>query len=384
MDYRGKAVLIHSARAVYAVNWMDIAPALIYIKSYMNLTSVQLGLVVTSFYIGISIFQLLGGYLSSFIGDKQTSLIGLLFVGIFAITSGLSTNFLEISISRFLAGMSAALFFSPALSLLASIVPSEKYSFHIGVYNGAFNIGAGTGVIGWAILDIYIGYRYAFLIAGIITVMLFLVLYILFKNIPNIKTERSNIKKVCCRFFIKNDYIHSIYRHWKHDFRNNNGPVFVYYLESLSFSHITASTLASIYLLIGFFGGVLGGYHFSRTDHKIRVFLLLNILIAALLAITAFIFNYIEILIVVIAMGMSTVYGISVTYTFVRYMARRDLISLSLSFVNFVQLLVAAVIPVIFTIVYTAYNYKLAWIAMAILSVLFIPLILTINKNLKR
>lgn len=83
-------------------------------------------------------------------------------------------------------------------------------------------------------------------------------------------------------------------------------------------------------------------------------------------------------------MGMSTVYGISVTYTFVRYMARRDLISLSLSFVNFVQLLVAAVIPVIFTIVYTAYNYKLAWIAMAILSVLFIPLILTINKNLKR
>ncbi|KPV46217.1 MULTISPECIES: MFS transporter [Acidiplasma] len=384
MDYRGKAVLIHSARAVYAVNWMDIAPALIYIKSYMNLTSVQLGLVVTSFYIGISIFQLLGGYLSSFIGDKQTSLIGLLFVGIFAITSGLSTNFLEISISRFLAGMSAALFFSPALSLLASIVPSEKYSFHIGVYNGAFNIGAGTGVIGWAILDIYIGYRYAFLIAGIITVMLFLVLYILFKNIPNIKTERSNIKKSLLQVFSSKMIIFIAFIGIGSMISETiMGQFFVYYLESLSFSHITASTLASIYLLIGFFGGVLGGYHFSRTDHKIRVFLLLNILIAALLAITAFIFNYIEILIVVIAMGMSTVYGISVTYTFVRYMARRDLISLSLSFVNFVQLLVAAVIPVIFTIVYTAYNYKLAWIAMAILSVLFIPLILTINKKLE-
>lgn len=99
--------------------------------------------------------------------------------------------------------MSAALFFSPALSLLASIVPSEKYSFHIGVYNGAFNIGAGTGVIGWAILDIYIGYRYAFLIAGIITVMLFWCSIYYLKIYQTLKLRGPILKKSVAGFSSK-------------------------------------------------------------------------------------------------------------------------------------------------------------------------------------
>ena len=124
MDYRTRAGMVHAARAVYALNWMDMAPALKYIKTYMGLTVVELGALVTAFYIGLAVFQVLGGYLSSVIGDKTTSLIGLLFVSVFAITSGISVNFPELLISRFLAGMSAALFFSPALSLLANRYPS--------------------------------------------------------------------------------------------------------------------------------------------------------------------------------------------------------------------------------------------------------------------
>ena len=176
MNYGARAGLVHAARALYALNWMDMAPALVYIKAYMHLTVVQLGTLVTAFYVGIAIFQVLGGYLSSYIGDKTTSLIGLLFVSVFAIMSGLSNNFTELIISRFFAGMSAALFFSPALSLLASIVPENKYTFHIGIYNGAFNVGGGVGIIGWAILDQYIGYRIPFIIAGVATMALLLFL----------------------------------------------------------------------------------------------------------------------------------------------------------------------------------------------------------------
>ena len=110
MNYHARAGLIYNARALYALNWMDIAPALKYIKSSFDIDLIALGALVTSFYLGIAIFQVVGGLLASYIGDKKTSLTGLLLMGIFAIISGLSTNFTELIISRFFSGLSGAFF----------------------------------------------------------------------------------------------------------------------------------------------------------------------------------------------------------------------------------------------------------------------------------
>jgi len=384
MDYRFKAAFVHTARALYALNWMDVAPSLKYIKSYMNLTVVELGFLVTAFYIGISIFQILGGYLSSYIGDKKTSLIGLLFVAVFAITSGLSNNFIELIFSRFFAGLSAALFFSPALSLLASIIPENKYAFHIGVYNGAFNVGAGVGVLGWAFLDQYIGYRIAFIIAGIITLVLFIILTVLFKDVDNIKTEKSDIIRSLKRVFSsKMIILIAIIGIGTMVSETIIGQFFVYYLETKGFSISLSSSISSLYLFVGFFGGIIGGYHFSRTKHKIGMFILINLILSFLLMSIGFIYNYIFIIIIAIIMGMLVVYGFSITYTFIRYLSRRDLVSLNLSFVNLIQLLIAAIVPIIFTFAATEYNYKVSWILMGIISLIFLPFIIIINKNLE-
>ncbi len=384
MDYRFKAAFVHTARALYALNWMDVAPSLKYIKSYMNLTVVELGFLVTAFYIGISIFQILGGYLSSYIGDKKTSLIGLLLVAVFAITSGLSNNFIELIFSRFFAGLSAALFFSPALSLLASIIPENKYAFHIGVYNGAFNVGAGVGVLGWAFLDQYIGYRIAFIIAGIITLILFIILTVLFKDVDNIKTEKSDIIRSLKRVFSsKMIILIAIIGIGTMVSETIIGQFFVYYLETEGFSISLSSSISSLYLFVGFFGGVIGGYHFSRTKHKIGMFILINLILSFLLMSIGFIYNYIFIIIIAIIMGMLVVYGFSIIYTFIRYLSRRDLVSLNLSFVNLIQLLIAAIVPIIFTFAATEYNYKVSWILMGIISLIFLPFIIIINKNLE-
>jgi ACDE family multidrug resistance protein len=381
MNYGSRAGLVHTARALYALNWMDMAPALSYIKTAMNLTVVELGTLVTAFYVGIAIFQVLGGYLSSYIGDKTTSLIGLLFVAIFAITSGLSVNFTELIISRFFAGLSAALFFSPALSLLASIVPENKYTFHIGIYNGAFNVGAGIGIIGWAILDQYLGYRIPFIIAGVATLVLFLILVWLFRNIKNVQTNRSDIvtslKKVFSSRLIVLVAFIGIAAMVSETII---GQFFVYYLESIKYSIDLAGSISSLYMVIGFFGGIIGGYHFARTNHKIGTFIAINIVLSLFLILIGFIHYYVFLIIIVTATGMITVYGMSVTYTFIRYLARRDLVSLTLSFVNTLQLLVAVLVPILFTIIVSRYNYKLAWVSMGILSIVFIPLII-IAKN---
>jgi MFS family permease len=383
MNYGTRAGLVHTARALYALNWMDMAPALEYIKTAMNLTVVELGTLVTAFYVGIAAFQILGGYLSSYIGDKTTSLIGLLFVSIFAITSGLSVNFTELIVSRFLAGASAALFFSPALSLLASIVPENKYAFHIGIYNGAFNVGGGVGIIGWAILDQYMGYRIPFIIAGVLTLALFIILVFLFRNIENIKTNKSDIftsfKKVFSNKIIVLVAFIGIAAMVAETII---GQFFVYYLESIKYSVDLAGSISALYLLIGFFGGVLGGYHFARTKYKIGTFVAINTVLSISLILIGFIHYYIFIIIIAIAIGMITVYGMSITYTLVRYLARRDLVSLTLSFVNTLQLMVAVAVPIIFTIVVSRYNYELAWVSMGVLGLVFLPLIFVARGNL--
>ena len=383
MNYGARAGLVHAARALYALNWMDMAPALVYIKAYMHLTVVQLGTLVTAFYIGIAIFQVLGGYLSSYIGDKTTSLIGLLFVSVFAIISGISNNFIELIISRFFAGMSAALFFSPALSLLASIVPENKYAFHIGIYNGAFNVGGGVGIIGWAILDQYMGYRIPFIIAGVATMALFAVLTILFRDIKNVKTNKSDIFTSFKKVFSSRTIILIAFIGIAAMVAETIiGQFFVYYLESINYSADLAGGISALYLIIGFFGGVVGGYHFSRTGHKIGTFVAINIALSISLIAIGFLHNYIFIIILAIAIGMITVYGMSITYTLVRYLARRDLVSLTLSFVNTLQLLVAVAVPVVFTVLYSDYNYTVSWIAMGIIGLIFLPLIFLVKGNL--
>ena len=120
----------------------------------------------------------------------------------------------------------------------------------------------------------------------------------------------------------------------------------------------------------------------SRTKYKIGTFLAINIVLSLLLILIGFVHYYIFIIIIAIAMGMITVYGMSITYTLVRYLARRDLVSLTLSFVNTLQLLVAVAVPIIFTIIVSQYNYELAWVSMGILGLIFVPLIFLAKGNL--
>ena len=145
------------------------------------------------------------------------------------------------------------------------------------------------------------------------------------------------------------------------------GQFFVYYLETIRFSPSSAGLVSSIYLLVGFLGGTLGGYHFSRTHHKIAMFVIINLMLSFLLISLGFVHNYIIIVFITIVLGMLTIYGFSVMYTFIRYISRRDLVSLSLSFNNSIQLAIAAIAPIIFTAIAYSYSYRASWIVTGII-----------------
>lgn len=386
MGYRIQAGSINASRAVYALNWFNIAPGLKYIASDLNLQIVQLGIITTAFYIGLSAFQMVGGLLASRIGNRNTSVLGISVLGISVIATGLSNNLIELFLFRLSAGIGSAMFFSPALGLLADLVPRKSYSFYVGLFNGSFNLGGGLGIFGWNFLDQALGWRIPLYIAG--AIMLFLAvenMVVLWRYKPdpanrmNIFRRAKDVLRKPQIWFLPVIALSGILT------ETVIGQLFVYYAEvHLHLSENLASSLGSIFLIIGFFGGALGGYTFGKVRKRITMFLLSIILTSSLTIVLAFPTNYYVLLALVIALGVLTVNSLSMLYTLVVERSEdRGMVSFSLSFVNFVQNVIGAFSPTLFSIVAFYRGFADSWITVGAVGLACALLGLSLKSELR-
>lgn len=373
MGYRVQAGSINASRAVYALNWFNVAPGLSYISHDLKLQLVQLGIITTAFYIGLSTFQMIGGLLASRIGNRYTSVLGISILGSAVVLTGLSQNLPELFTFRFLAGIGSAFFFSPALGLLADIVPRERYSFYVGLFNGSFNLGGGMGIIGWNILDQFFGWRPPLFFAG--AVMLFLAvenLYVLraYKPDPanrvNIFRRAGDVLRMPIIWLLPVIALAGILT------ETIIGQLFVYYAESqLQMSANLASSLGTLYLMVGFFGGALGGYIFGVVRRRILLFLGSTILLALFTTALAFVHQFYLLVGLMGILGVLTVNSLSMLYTLVvERTPDRGMVSFSLSFVNFIQNIIGAFSPAIFTLIAFYRGYVDSWLFIGVLGLL--------------
>jgi predicted MFS family arabinose efflux permease len=69
---------------------------------------------------------------------------------------------------RFLAGIGAALFFSPAIGLVASLYPPGRRGVPVGMFSSAFALGAALGIVGSSLLVPVVGWQLALVLGGVI------------------------------------------------------------------------------------------------------------------------------------------------------------------------------------------------------------------------
>lgn len=366
MGYRVQAISINASRAVYALNWFNIAPGLKYIATDLDLQIVQLGIITTAFYIGLATFQMVGGLLASRIGNRNTSVLGLTLLAISVMATGLSTNLAELFLFRLFAGIGSAMFFSPALGLLADIVPKKSYSFYVGLFNGSFNLGGGLGIIGWNFLDQAFGWRIPLFFAGGVMLSLAIENLLVLWNYKPDPANRLHIFRRA-RDVLKKPLIWILPIIALAGILTETvfGQLFVYYAETnLHFSENLASSLGTIYLIVGFFGGALGGYIFGTVRKRITIFLLSTIILSALTIALAFVSNYLFLLFLVIILGLLTVNTLSMLYTLIVERAEdRGMVSFSLGFVNFVQNIIGAFSPTVFSLIAFYHGYATSWVA---------------------
>jgi predicted MFS family arabinose efflux permease len=370
LDYRVRSASINLSRAIYGMNWFNIAPGLSYIASNFQLHIVSLGIMTTSFYIGLSLFQMLGGILASKIGNVRTSILGITILGISVIATARSMDLTELIISRFFAGFGSSLFFSPALGLLHQIVPEGNYSFHVGLFNGAFNIGAGAGIIGWSYLDLILGWRTPLLMAGFLMLAMALENLMVLRGIKSVPSSWSNVRRDAGKLLRrKNLWLLPIFAISAILSETVVGQLLVYFLEvKIGFSPQVSSLLDMVFLFIGFAGGIIGGFIFSRNPHTMEQFALVVALCAVIVMIMGFSHTFIAFLAEVSILGIVTVNSLSILYTLAsRNIRDPGMISFSLSFVNFIQNIVGAFSPTIFGIFAKLYGFGISWVIIGIM-----------------
>ena len=386
MNYR--ALAVHSTRAVYAISWYNISPALIYIESDLFLNQAQVGLLVTAFYIGAGVSQIPAGYLATIIGNRNMASSGIFLLGISGLLSFISPGLTLLIVSRAMAGIASGMFFSPAMGTLRNITDDRTFGFHVNVFNGVFSLGAGAGLAGWAILDIVIGWRIAFLVSGLITISFSLIYYFSLRGVHEEKPARSpsNIMKSV----LTNRVVWILGMAGSAAIISENvaAAFIVYYLEkALGILPSPAALAGTLILAFGFAGGIVGGLVAGRYISTRLFFYLTTVAVSILMISIAFIRNIVEIYVIVSLIGMLTAPIISSSYVLITGSLRgREEITSSMSVVNGIQQIPGSVWPYAFTLVVSFFSFGAAWMfigvsSLALLTLGFLPSVRKMSLN---
>ena len=164
---RATAALI-ALRILYAYNWFDVGPALPSIGASFSVGPAAWGVLVAAFLVGAGLFQVPAGLLSRRYGARSVSLAGVGLLAVGGAACAIAPTFLLLVVVRLIAGVGAALFFSPAIGLVASLYPEGRRGVPVGTFSSAFSAGAALGIVGSSLLIPPIGWQASLAVGGLL------------------------------------------------------------------------------------------------------------------------------------------------------------------------------------------------------------------------
>ncbi len=361
-----------SSRAVYALNWYNISPLYIFIETSLTIPLASLGEIPTAFLIGAGLFQIPSGMLAAKIGNKRVAILGMYLLSVMTILSGLSWNLASIVIFRFLLGVGAAMYFSPALGIIKNIFSDKNRGLAMGFYNGAFNFGAGIGIAVWNSIALIAGWRWALIIGGIMGLAVTVENHIVLPP-DTVKKEKTEWGRVLLN---KDVWLIglSLAGFWGAFFATAQflSP---YLVKTAGMDGDLAGFVSSLTLIAGAFGGPLIGMVSDRLRSR-KMFMILLVIVMFFLISTIFLTNVVTIWIYTALLGLlssgifSVLYAIPAGYEEIP----EHLLPLSIALINSIQISVGSIAPYLFTFTASKFSFMYAWISLGIFTLIFLPL----------
>jgi MFS family permease len=378
---RDAFVSLFFSRAVYAINWYNVAALYAFIAKDFDLNVSGLGIASASFYAGVGLFQVPGGVLAAKYGAQKVAVIGMLTSSVAALLTSLTSQFYELVLLRFIVGVGMAIFFGPGVTLIARTFRRESEGFGIGTFQSAFYVGGILGLFAWSVMAVVMGWRVSLAVSGglgILGSVLLLFCVPTDQARESFKVEIEALKKILSDRWL---VLLSLEL-----FGFGTGTIvistfMVYYLEqSLHLTPALAGVVGGLAPLCAIFASPALGSVYKSGRARVLLF--------SLGASLAFALALVALGTVTSAIASALFTGIASGSFTVGYLAGRagnagskEYESLVVSWVNTIQMLAGLWAPVMFSLVVLSFGYESSWLVAAGATLLLTSLILLAKEK---
>ena len=339
------------ARIQYTINWFNISSIFYFISLDFNLDISSLGLITTSFLIGVGVFQVPAGILVAKYGPKTLSIFGILLSSSIAIISGFAQDTIQIILARFLIGVGMAFFFGASVTLISNYLGKEKEGLGVGLLNSAHAIGALLGIFGWVALTEITGWRLSIIIGGIIGIVIVLIMKIGLLNENHEKEFKIRYYELKNVLFNRSLIVLGItLLGYQTGASLTLTFIVIYLIEDIHIEPVLAGLLGSLSLIIGIIISPISGKIYDKFKNA-RKLLFISALISAISIMSISISSVYIIIIALITSGIFLSIGFVVVYARARKSKKiiQEYQTLAVGYVNGISLFGAFWIPIIFS-----------------------------------
>ena len=351
------------ARILYSINWFNIASIFYFIASDFKQDISMLGLITSSFLIGIGIFQIPAGILAAKYGPRKIAIYGILITSSAAFLSGLSTDLFQMVVLRFIVGLGMACFFGPSVILISKYLGKESEGFGIGLLNSAHALGGIIGIFGWIILAEVTGWRISLMLSGllgIVTGLLLIIALIREKIQIDFGIKISELRQI---LFNKSLIVLGLALLGFQIGSNLTLTFIVFYLaDHFNIDPTIAGFVGSFNLIIALISSPLFGKIYDRIKDAKKLLIVSGIVMSSSMAMIAANTLYIIIFSIIIA-GFFLAGGFVIVYTKAKQVKglHTEYETLAVSYVNGISLFNAFWVPIVFSFIVNQFGYSLAW-----------------------
>ena len=335
----------------------------------------------------MGLFQLPAGVAAVRYGSRSVSLIGVGVMGFASLASGAAPDWMLLAALRFIAGIGAAFFFAPALSLIASYYPPGRRGPIIGLYNGGFSVGGSVGLFVGALLGTTFGWGVALSVGGAALLAMTALCALVLPPVPEgAKAAHLAETFTTARKVLRSRSIWALSLaltgFWAAIY--DVAQYFVQYARTVhpDWGYGVAAALSAVVVVISFPTGPLGGYLAERgRDRRVLITLFGALASLGVLAIPfAGIYSIGPIL---VALGAVDGIVFAILYLIPTYLPETEGsgLALGVGVVNSIQVLLGSGLAVLFAVLVEVDGFTLAWIFAGVVSLLMLPAILLVAPN---
>lgn len=362
------------ARILYSINWFNIASIFYFIAADFKQDISMLGLITSSFLIGIGIFQIPAGILAAKYGPRKIAIYGILITSSAAFLSGLSTDLFHMVVLRFIVGLGMACFFGPSVILISKYLGKGSEGLGVGLLNSAHALGGIIGIFGWIILAEVTGWRISLMLSGllgIVTGLLLIIALIREKIQIDFGIKISELRQI---LFNKSLIVLGIALLGFQIGSNLTLTFIVFYLaDHLNIDPPIAGFVGSFNLIIALVSSPLFGKIYDRIKDAKKLLIISGIVMSSSMAMIAANTLYVIILSIIIA-GFFLAGGFVIVYTKAKQVKglHAEYETLAVSYVNGISLFNAFWVPIVFSFIVNQSGYSLAWFLGGFLTLLLV------------